>query len=162
MTIIEYNTRLNEARLPILAEGQKYRIDGRKQYRNPGDIARLAAETIGLKDAAEEYVYALSFNAKNRLTGLFEISHGTVNASICSPREIMQKLLMIGAVFFVLVHNHPSGDPEPSQEDNNLTIRLSESGKFLGIPLMDHIIVGNGEDGGRFYYSFREENEMED
>ena len=156
MKISEYNTRLNEERLPILAESRRYEIDGRKSYKSPGLLAELAAETVGLKDAAEEYVYAFAFDVKMHLIALFEVSHGTVNASLVSPREIMMRLLMVGASTFAIAHNHPSGDTEPSAEDRILTDALKQAGKILRLPLQDHVIVGGDSKGGYEYLSFRE------
>jgi DNA repair protein RadC len=79
------------------------------------------------------------------------LSEGTVNASLISPREIFQYALKNGAVFFVLVHNHPSGDPTPSAEDVALTRRVADAGAIMNIRLMDHIIIGD-----RDYTSLKE------
>ena len=84
--------------------------------------------------------------------GIFEVSHGTVNTTVCQPREVFQKLLALNAVSFILVHNHPSGDPEPSQLDVAMTQRMQQCGDLLGIGMLDHIIVANY--GGT--YSFNE------
>ena len=157
MTIHEYNTRLNENRLPILAESRKYAIDGRKRFDNPMLLAELAAKTVGLKDAAEEYIYVFAFDVKMHLIALFEVSHGTVNYALSSPRDIMMRLLMVGAAAFAIAHNHPSGDPSPSSEDGALTERLKQAGDLLRVPLMDHVVVGGDGEGGFKYKSFREE-----
>ena len=157
MTVNEYNTKLNELRHPILAEGRKYTIDGRRRYSNPLLIAELAGNVIGLKDAAEEYMYVLAFDTKNHLLGLFEISHGTVNASLASAREIYMKLLLLGATYCIITHNHPSGDTTPSEADLRLTKTIADAGQILHIPLMDHIIIGRGWDGDIQYTSFREQ-----
>ena len=157
MTICEYNTRLNEDRLPILAESRKYEIDGRKRYERPYMLAELAANTVGLKDAAEEYIYAFAFDVKMHLIALFEVGHGTVNQSLASPREIMMRLLMVGATTFALAHNHPSGDTSPSAQDVQLTDRLKQVGVLLNVPLMDHVIVGGNNEGGYGYTSLRED-----
>ena len=161
MKICEYNTRLNEERMPILMERQKYKIDGRRSFRTPQAVAELSALTIGLKDAAEEHIYALAFNSNMQLIALFEISHGTVNASLASTREIMQKLLLVGAVSFAIVHNHPSGNTTPSEEDRAMTKAVADAGKLMHIPLMDHVIVGGDECGNYSYSSFREIRELE-
>ena len=79
------------------------------------------------------------------------ISKGTVNASLATPREIFIEALRYQAVSLILVHNHPSGDPEPSEEDRLLTRRMDEAGKLIGIRLLDHIIIGDAS-----YVSFRE------
>ena len=82
-------------------------------------------------------------NTKNRIVGIFEISHGNVNSSIVGTREIFQKALLANAVQIILVHNHPSGDPTPSKEDIFVTMKVKELGEFIGVPLVDHIIIGD-------------------
>ena len=81
---------------------------------------------------------------------------GTVNASIVSPREVFLEALEAHAVHIVLVHNHPSGDPTPSREDLAFTERVREAGAFLGVELLDHVIIGD-----RKYMSFRESSILE-
>lgn len=85
----------------------------------------------------------ICMNTKNKVIGVFELSHGTVNASLVSPREAFQKALLANAVSVIFMHNHPSGDPKPSREDVEVTKRLSEAGKILGVEVLDHIIVGD-------------------
>lgn len=120
-------------------------------FNSPENVYKLATKTLNLLEAAEEYVYLITLNNKNKLTGLFEVSHGTVNSSILSPREIYIRALLLGATNIIIFHNHPSGDPEPSKEDIRVTKRLKAAGELLGVELLDHLIVGDK------YYSFREE-----
>ena len=72
-----------------------------------------------------------------------EISHGTVNASLVTPREVFQKALLANAVSIILMHNHPSGDCTASRQDVEITKRLAEAGKIVGVEVLDHIIVGD-------------------
>ena len=81
---------------------------------------------------------------------------GTVNASLISPREVFISALRTGAVSLVVLHNHPSGDPQPSAEDRAVTRRLQRAGEIIGIPLADHIIIGDNR-----YYSFMESGCLE-
>lgn len=120
-------------------------------FNSPENVYKLATKTLNLLEAAEEYVYLITLNNKNKLTGLFEVSHGTVNSSILSPREIYIRALLLGATNIIIFHNHPSGDPEPSKENIRVTKRLKAAGELLGVELLDHLIVGDK------YYSFREE-----
>lgn len=152
MTIYDYNTRLDENRLPILKEGAKYNIDNRRQYNTPSALAAVCVDAIWMDKAAEEYCYCLALDTKTKIIGLFEVAHGTINASLVSPREVMQKLLYLGAAAFAIAHNHPSGDCAPSDADCALTKRILEASKIMNIPLVDHIIIGNGS-----FYSFRTE-----
>ena len=86
-------------------------------------------------------MYLLCFDNRGHLTGIAEVSHGTVAASLMSAREIMQKALLLGAVKITLTHNHPEGDPTPSDNDINSTKAVGEAFHILGIELLDHIIV---------------------
>lgn len=105
-----------------------------------------------MRHQKQETIKLLMLNTKSKLLGENEISKGTVNASIISPREIFIEALEKNAVAIVLVHNHPSGDPTPSENDFRFTKRIQEAGKLIGIELLDHIIIGNN-----CYTSFAEE-----
>lgn len=95
-----------------------------------------------MQEAPEEYMYMLCMNTKLEMTSVFEISHGNVNSSIVGTREVFQKALLANAVSIALIHNHPSGDPTPSREDVEVTKRLVEAGKIVGVQVLDHIIIG--------------------
>ena len=142
MTIHEYNIRLDENRLPILKEGAKYNIDARIKFDNPKRIYELASEILDLENAAEEYCYVLALDNKCKLKGLYEVGHGTVDASIVDVRGIFQKALFLGGSRIILIHNHPSGDPTPSADDVKLTQRVKSAGEILDIQLLDHVVVG--------------------
>ena len=86
------------------------------------------------------------------------VSIGTINASMCSPRDVFKSCILSNASGFFLFHNHPSGRCNPSQDDFNITKRLEEAGKLLDIELLDHIIVSSGPVPG--YYSFKEHGEL--
>ena len=96
-----------------------------------------------LRHKKQETVKLLMLNTKGKLLGENEISKGTVNASIITPREIFIEALQKGAVGIVLMHNHPSGEPWPSEEDILLTKRIKNAGELIGIELLDHIVIGN-------------------
>lgn len=120
-------------------------------FRSPSAIADYYMED--LRHEEQEVLLLLMFNQKGRLLREKYLFKGTVNASIISPREIFLEALASHAVQIVLLHNHPSGDARPSQEDLNVTKRVAEAGKLLGIGLTDHIIIGEHS-----YVSFREKN----
>ena len=82
-------------------------------------------------------------NTRSKLIGESEISKGTINMSLVSPRELFVEALMKNAVYIILMHNHPSGDPSPSRADILVTRRVKEAGEILGIELLDHIIIGD-------------------
>jgi len=96
-------------------------------------------------------MWLIATDTKQNPIGVFELAHGTVNAAICSPREVFVRLCLCGATAFILAHNHPSGDPSPSRADISFTSKMAEAGKIMNIPLLDHIIIGD------FYYSFKEQ-----
>ena len=93
----------------------------------------------------------LLLNTKVKLIGETNISKGTVNASLISPRELFVEALQKNAVSIILLHNHPSGDPTPSKEDILVTRRIRDAGELIGIELLDHIIIGDN-----CYFSLRE------
>jgi DNA repair protein RadC len=97
-----------------------------------------------LKDKKKEYLYALLLDTKNRVIKKELISIGTLNSSLIHPREVFREAVRSSANSIILVHNHPSGDCEPSIEDNVVTDRIKLIGDELGIKLLDHIIIGDG------------------
>ena len=110
-------------------------------FRDPEDVAAYCMEDM--RHLEQEQVRAMFFDTKQRLIRDVVLSKGTVNTSVISPREIFIEGLRCGAVSLVLVHNHPSGDPRPSREDELLTRRVDEAGKIVGIALLDHVIIGD-------------------
>ena len=111
--------------------------------RNPTVIAEYFMEEMRHKE--QEFLKMLILNTKNILMKDVDISKGTVNASLATPREIYIEALKYRGSSVILLHNHPSGDPSPSREDIKVTERLKEAGKLVGIDLLDHIIVGDGK-----------------
>ncbi len=91
-----------------------------------------------------EHFWALALNTKNQLLRMFEVSVGSLNASIVHPRELFKDAVRASAASLVVVHNHPSGDPTPSGADIQLTRRLVKAGDILGIDLLDHVVIGSG------------------
>ena len=104
-----------------------------------------------LAEADREYLLVLSMDNARKLTAIEVVSIGTVNATLAEPREIFKHAVLANAAGIVMVHNHTSGRCVPSEEDMATTRRIEKAGKILGIPLMDHIIVGDG------YFSFQTE-----
>ena len=108
---------------------------------DPSTIAGCYMEDMRHKK--QEHLKLLMLNTKSRLIGEAEVSKGTVNTALISPREIFIEALQRNAVFIIMLHNHPSGDPTPSQDDILITKRVQESGILIDIELLDHIIIGN-------------------
>lgn len=97
------------------------------------------------RDSRKEYFLVLLLDGKNRIIRRVQISEGSLNQSIVHPREVFSPAVKESAAAMILVHNHPTGDPSPSSEDLAITRRLREAGDIMGIKVLDHIIVGDGE-----------------
>lgn len=110
---------------------------------HPGQIADYYMEDM--RHLEQEEIHVMYLDTKNHLIREQLLSRGTVNASVITPREILIEGLRCLAVSLILVHNHPSGDPAPSQADILLTRRIKEAGEIVGITLVDHIIIGDQE-----------------
>lgn len=142
--MIKYRTRLTEnKRVELEKEVTKNCPDLSYVIRSPEDVYGVGKGFMRIHEEPEEYMYMICMNTKNRIIGVFEISHGSVNTSIVTPREVFQKALLANAVSVILMHNHPSGDCTPSREDIEITKRLVEAGKIIGVEVLDHIIVGD-------------------
>ena len=115
----------------------------------PQDASMLGFKLI--PDDDREHFGIFILNNKNKLLTYHEVSVGTLNASLVHPREVIGPLLLFKAAGFVCIHNHPSGDPQPSPEDIAVTKKLKECADLFDIRLMDHVIIGNGIDR---HYSF--------
>ena len=115
----------------------------------PQDVAELLMPR--LRYAVKEQFIVILLNGKNKVIGTEVISEGSLSSSIVHPREVYASALLNHAAAIMVAHNHPSGDPKPSDEDREITSLLVRSGKVLGIPLVDHIVIGDGT-----YYSFQE------
>lgn len=116
----------------------------------PATIARYYMEDM--RHQKQERMKLLLLNTKTRLIGECEISKGTVNASLVSPRELFIEALQKNAVSIILLHNHPSGDPAPSTEDILVSRKIQEAGNMIGVELLDHIIIGDNR-----YVSLKEQ-----
>ncbi|MEA2113651.1 MAG: DNA repair protein RadC [Patescibacteria group bacterium] len=118
-----------------------------KELTDPEKVYRLIKNK--LKDYHKEHFYIIALNSRNH--SIAEISIGSLNASIVHPREVFAEAIKNKAASVVIVHNHPSGDPEPSEDDLTTTKRLVEAGKILGIEVADHIIVAKDN-----FFSFKD------
>lgn len=124
-----------------VCELTKRRYRGKKlpEIRGPDDVVRLVGTKLRKED--REQFLVLLLNARHEVMGRETISVGSLNASIVHPREVFKPAVLTSAAALVLIHNHPSGDPEPSEEDLSITKRLVGAGELLGISVLDHVIV---------------------
>ena len=120
-----------------------------RRIKNPWDAYKIFNDYID--DSNKEMFVLMCLNNKNEPTHISTISIGSVNESIATPAEVFKVALLSNANKIMVCHNHPSGDPQPSESDRNITERLYDSGAIIGIKLLDHIIIGDD-----VYYSFKE------
>lgn len=120
--------------------------DDKHLVRGPMDICALVADLL---DKPQEHFVVLALNTRGRLIKRIDVSVGTLASVYVHPRDVFRGLIAVNAASGVAVHNHPSGDPTPSEEDVKITHQLQAAGEILGIPVLDHIIVAE-----RGIYSF--------
>src|SRR5262245_32901509 len=114
----------------------------RQQFRSSQDMYVMFRERF-LRADREEFVVLL-LDAKNKLLGFHVVSVGSLTSSIVHPREVYKVAILGNAAAIILLHNHPSGDPTPSNEDLHITQRLCQIGEVLGIKVLDHVVIGDG------------------
>lgn len=149
-------------RLKLALVSEKLTLRPWPKIASAHDAAKLLKP---LRYAAEEHFVSLHLNAKFEVIGLHEVSHGTLSASLVHPREVFKAALVANSYAILVCHNHPSGASlSPSREDFDTTNQLIEAGKFLGVTLVDHVIIGlenrraeiTSQSEGEHIYSFRE------
>lgn len=145
-----YRLELDNCKHPVLILEESMTCDI-ISIEHPQNAVNILNTIFHLNRLAEEHVIMIAADTKGNVLGIFNVSHGTVNLSICNPREIYIRALMVGAANIFIVHNHPSGNCNPSDDDVKIARQISDVGNILGIIMLDFIIVGNGT-----YYSFKE------
>lgn len=121
--------------------------DGAVVLTEPADVYALLAPELRYEN--QEKFYVLLLNNRNRLLRYVEVSSGTLTETTVHQRNIFRPAIVYNAAKIMLVHNHPSGDPSPSRQDRNMTRVLQEAGEIMGIPVIDHVIIGGSD-----YFSF--------
>lgn len=119
------------------------------KVKNPWDIYKYYMDS--LRYNKKEIFKVVLLNTKNEIISDLDVSIGTLNASLVHPREVFREAIKRSTNKIILMHNHPSGSVEPSNEDKNITTRLIKCGELIGIEVIDHIIIGDG-----LYFSFKE------
>jgi DNA repair protein RadC len=125
------------------------KADNKITIRSSKDIAEMLM--IEMADLNQEILKLIILNTKNKIIKIKDVFKGTLNSSLVHPREIFCEAIKSSGASIIICHNHPSGDPNPSEEDINITVRIKECGKIIGINLLDHIIIGD-----RKYSSLKE------
>lgn len=119
------------------------------RIRTPNDVYELAKDELANLD--REVFLVISLNTRNKVLGVNTVSVGSLNANLVHPREVFKSAILLNASSIILLHNHPSGETDPSKDDIERTAGLVKAGKLLGIEVADHLIVGNDK-----FYSFLE------
>ena len=133
--------RLPRYRVTLVREGSV--SNNNNHIRTPEDVVNILSADYDA--AVVEMAQMLALDTKNKIIGIFTISTGSLNASIIHPRDIFQRAILSNAASVILAHNHPSGDPTPSSEDIELTNKLVQVGKMMDLPILDHVVIGDGK-----------------
>ena len=121
---------------------RNFRIDHKIKINKPQDAVEILMEDM--RYLKKEHLRVVFLNTKNIVIDVKDLSIGSLSTSVVHPREIFSEAIRKSSSSIIVCHNHPSGDPTPSQEDINITRRLFEVGKLIGIDLLDHLIIGDG------------------
>lgn len=122
---------------------------------SPGIVKDFMDIVYDAKNLVEECLWLICLNARLVPNAIFEVSHGTMNNTCCSPASIFQRVLLTGASDFIIVHNHPGGNVYPSQTDNDAFYDIRKLSKTMNLGFLDSIIIGNDEN----VYSYRNEHD---
>ena len=118
------------------------KIEGRPMVHGPANIAAVFREMC--EGTLQERFLVAMLDTKNKVIGISVVTIGLMDQSLIHPRECFRPAILANAASIIIGHNHPSGDPTPSEEDRRVTARIEQAGQILGIELLDHIIIGDG------------------
>lgn len=135
--LLELNQRINSAKRRVI------------KIRKPSDVYNYMKDA--LTNLKQEHFFVLCMDTKNQVVSDKVLAIGTLNAALVHPREIFKEAIKNSANSFILVHNHPSGDPEPSEEDVKITEEIMNASRLIGITMLDHVIIGDEK-----YWSYKE------
>ena len=142
-------TKENEIKVVNIRLVKEPSLYSTEPIKTPDDVLKVIAKELATYD--REVFLILNMKTNGQVININVCSIGTLNASLVSPREVFKSAVLSNAGVFICVHNHPSGNLEPSQDDRNITKRLQECGRLMDIRMMDHIIVA-GETGEMFSF----------
>ena len=139
----------------VLVKEKVGRYELPREIGSPEDAYRAVTTITNVQEEAQEVFGIFILNTKHKIVAAHEISRGILNSSLIHPREVFKPAVLHNAAAIICFHNHPSGNPEPGRDDVNITKRLVEAGKIMGIEILDHIIVGDDR-----YVSLKERGVM--
>lgn len=159
MYIDEYRTMLDPDRGITIQRSRSHYIPKDRFFaiKSPGVVAEVFNEMFDTSSLPEEHIWALALNIRGHAIGVFEIAHGSTGRCFIEEKDIFKRLLVANADSFIVVHNHPSKDVTPSSSDREVAKSLSRNGRFLGIPMLDFLILGDDN----VYFSFGGEGLLE-
>ncbi len=131
-----------KAALELGSRLARHQAAPRNKIGSAADVADLLMYRF--KEYETEHFKSLLLNTKNEVINIDDVSRGTLNETLAAPGDVFRRAVREGATAVIVAHNHPSGNPEPSRADLELTRRLVEAGEVLGIPLLDHVVFGDG------------------
>lgn len=123
---------------------REYSMEGRPRIKSTSESREYLRGWYADRCDAREVFSIVMLNTRHQVIGVTVITEGTLDASLVHPREVFAPAIVANASSIILTHNHPSGDPTPSPEDHQVTTKLTDAGKLLGIDVLDHIIHGDG------------------
>ncbi len=129
------------------------------QCRTPADVFKMWADTAAAApqfDPEKEQFVMFALNARNRVKGWQIVTQGIIDAALIHPREVFRPAIVMAAAALIIAHNHPSGDTSPSAEDLAVTRQIIAAGAVIGIPCLDHVIIGHPSDTSAGFLSLRE------
>lgn len=146
----------NLPKIKLVKEKTAVYYDGRKKINSPERLYEVGKQVLNdyIEEDREAFAVIL-LDTKLKPIGNYVVSAGTLNQSLVHPREVYKKAIVASANNVMLIHNHPSGDPSPSEEDISITNRLVEVGKIVGIEVLDHLVIGSDSS-----YSFRKNGNL--
>jgi DNA repair protein RadC len=139
----------------VLVKEKVGRYELPRETKSPEEAYNAIKTITNVQEEAQEVFGILILNTKNKIVAVHEVSRGTLDSSMAHPREVFKQAVLHNAAAIICFHNHPSGDPEPSRVDIEITKRLCEAGRIIGIEILDHIVVS--DDG---YASLKERGVM--
>lgn len=154
MRVTRYKVCLNDDDLNYLVKESSCNYN-EDSICSPKSMCNFVNTLYNLNRMAEEHAYMIAFNKKMSVLGVFEVSHGSIDFAIMNASDIYKRALLCGASRIVVIHNHPSGTPKPSEEDKMVCKKLCTVGDIIGINMEDFMIVGKDS-----YYSMREKGEL--
>jgi len=116
-----------------------------RKITGPKGVVRVLNEVTELNQRSEEVFVMLTLDIKNSITGVFEVSIGSINSSLVTPREVYKRAMLQNASAIIIAHNHPSGSLDLSSKDIDVTKDLVKAGEIIGIEMLDHLVIGNGD-----------------